>query len=355
MYCYYIIMDTNTKITSKKYKTIGELLQAPIKSIILVSVRETDDNIKTYLFKWLYLNHYGKKIMNGNLTSRIKNISNKPCYYYIVKNAFDNIDILHHNKKTKQILNTECINFITNLHTIEPSLTGTFLDYLMRRIICENTNKLFYDMRSERECNNNGIRFQVSSGYGTDSEIGKLYLSMKDSYKSTQDTTLYKTENILLDIFITSLSHTFAFCGFVNQDKVNNIMNLIQHTPNIIELIYVPLNKLCVELLNGESDILLNPSLGLQIPLLDNKHIPSDCDLVVNDILYDIKCTYGDNSIYEILQLLGYASLLNCVPSFNKKINNISIINLLHGYIIDYDISNITQTQMINYLKLLTK
>jgi len=32
-----IIMESITLITSKKYKTLGELLKAPIKSIILVS------------------------------------------------------------------------------------------------------------------------------------------------------------------------------------------------------------------------------------------------------------------------------------------------------------------------------
>ena len=75
----------------------------------------------------------------------------------------------------------------------------------------------------------------------------------------------------------------------------------------------------------------------------------------ITHILYDIKCTCRDKSIYEILQLLGYASLLNCVPKFNKKINNISIINLLQGYIVNYDISYITTEQMVNYLRILTK
>jgi hypothetical protein len=346
-------MDNNTKITSKKYKTIGELLQAPIKSIILVSINEKDSNIKTYLFEWLYLNHYGKKGIIGNLTSRIKNISNKPCYYYIVKNVFDNIDILQHNKTTKQILNSDCINFIKNLHIIEPSLTGTFVDYLMRRIICEKTSQPFYDSRAERECNFTHI--SVSSN---DKEFvfSKLPISMNVSYKNAKDTTIYKTENILLEIFITSLSHTLAFCGTPNQEKVKNIINLIQNTHNIIELFFTPLKQFCVNLLlNDENNILLNPALGFQIPLLDNKNIPSDCDLVINDTLYDIKCTCGDNSIYEILQLLGYSSLLSCVPKFSKKINNISIINLLQGYIINYDISYITTEQMINYLKFLTK
>lgn len=347
-------MDNNTKITSKKYKTIGELLQAPIKSIILVSINEKDNNVKTYLFEWLYENYYSKKEMYGSLTNRIKNINNKPCYYYIIKNVFNNIDILQHNKQTKQILNDDCLNFIKKLHNIEPSLTGTFLDYLMRRIICEKTNNSFYDSRAEIECNCVAFRASISCN---DKEFifNKLPITMNDSYKNTKNTTLYKTENILLEIFITSLSHILAFCGIPNQDKVNNIINLIQNTSNIIKLFYLPLKQVCIELLRNQTDILLNPALGFQIPSLDNKSIPSDCDLVINDVLYDIKCTCGDNSIYEILQLLGYASLLSCVPKFTKKINNISVINLLKGYMINYNISYITIEQMINYLKVLTK
>lgn len=53
-------MNNETKITSKKYKTIGELLQAPVKSIIIVSIKEKDSNVKTYLFEWLYQNYYSK-------------------------------------------------------------------------------------------------------------------------------------------------------------------------------------------------------------------------------------------------------------------------------------------------------
>ena len=347
-------MDINTEITSKKYKTIGELLKAPIKSIILVSVKEKDINIKTYLFEWLYLNHYGKIDMTGSLTSRIKNINNKPCYNYIIKNIFDNIDILQDKKKTKNILNSECINFIKKLHTIQPSLIGTFIDYLMRRIICEKTNKTFYDSRAD-----SWILGSLSASSSWDDKqskfIKELVITINNSYKIVKDTTMHKSENILSEIFITSLSHTLAFLQIPNQEKVTNIINLIQNTDNIIELFYRHLEQLCIELLNDKNDILLNPALGYQIPLLDNKNIPSDCDLVINDILYDIKCTRDDKHIYEILQLLGYSSLLKCVPEFSKKINTISIINLLQGYIIDYDISYITTEQMINYLKILTK
>ena len=65
--------------------------------------------------------------------------------------------------------------------------------------------------------------------------------------------------------------------------------------------------------------------------------------------------TSKDNSIYEILQLLGYSSLLNLNPKFNRKIENICIINLLQGNMINYDISYIDNEQMVNYLKILTK
>lgn len=292
--------------------------------------------------------------MCGNLTNRIKNITNQPCYYYIIKNVFNNIDILQTNKQTKQILNTDCMIFIKSLHSIEPSLTGTYLDYLMRRIICEKTNKLFYDGRAE----DIDIHREYIASISCDNKefiFDKLPITMNDSYKYTKDTNFYETKNILLEIFITSLSHTLAFGGIPNQDKVNNIIHLIQNTPNIVELFYKPIREICVELLENQNDILLNPALGFLIPLLNNKSIPSDCDLVINNVLYDIKCTCGDNYIYEILQLLGYASLLSCVPKFNKKINNISVINLLQGYMINYDISYITIEQMINYLEILTK
>ena len=344
------IMDETIKISSKKYNTIGELLKAPINSIVLVSINEKDVNIKSYLFEWLYQNHYSKKEMSGNLTDRIKKISNQPCYHHIIKNIFEN-DILQTNKQIKQILNEDCVNFIKMLHNIQPSLTGTFLDYLMRRIICEKTNNIFYDSRAYFECKCKPEINDDSKQFSFDN----LSIPINDSYLRATNTQHYQSKNILLEIFISSLSHTLAFGGIPNQDKVDNIIHLIQNTQNIIELFYIPIEELCIELLGNNPDILLNPSLGYKISLLNDKNIPSDCDLVINDVLYDIKCTIGNNSIYEILQLMGYTSLLKFVPNYNKKINNVCIINLLQGCIINYDISYITTEQMMNYLKFLTR
>jgi hypothetical protein len=460
-------MDSLTLITSKKYKTIGELLKSPIKSIILVSNNEKNEDIKSYLYEWLYKNHYSNKNMIGNLTTRIKNISNKPCYYYIMKECFGNVVSSNFNKTT--ILNNECIHFIKKLHIIDPSLTGTFLDYLVRRIICEIKKIHFHDSRAAGQIHNDNkintnlnneevwtfiinddygswnvrenpsiksnkivaisqgdnfivkdkknewlnIKYQNYTGWvrylipncvdfankeidkneyienkyiqrvepNTSTHIcshgcirrfekcvfhGKLpdYVPeckldecLNICYEKSKNTELYASINIMKELFITSLSHTISFGGCPEQNKVNEILDLIKSTTNIEDVFYLPLQNLCQELVkeNETPNILLNPALGYPIELLDNKNIPADCDLVINNYLYDIKCTGGENSVYEILQLLGYASLLNCNSRFNNKVDNISIINLLQGHIVSYDISYITKDQMINYLRFLTK
>jgi hypothetical protein len=333
-------MDSNTQITSKKYKTIGNLLKAPIKSIIIVANNEPNKIIQEYLYDWLYENYYSKKSMIGNLTMRIKNIGNKCCYNYLMKNVFNNTDILNKNKTTENILTLDCINIIKQLHSIEPSLTGVYLDYLLRRIICELINKNFNDSRSDHQ----DIELMINN----------LSISIKECYKKAKDITLYKSQDILVEIFITSLSHTYAFGGIPNEDKLKTILEILQNTTNFIEIFFIPLKILCSNIIKNNTDILLNPALGgYEIPQI-NASIPSDCDLVVNNTLFDIKCTKGDNSIYEIFQLLGYSSLLNNNQRYNKHIDNIQIINLLQGFTTNYDISYITNEEMINYLRILT-
>jgi hypothetical protein len=332
-------MNSNTPITSKKYKTIGNLLKAPIKSISIVANNEPNKIIQEYLYNWLYENYYSKKSMIGNLTMRIKILDNKCCYNYLMKNVFNNTDILNKNKTTEKILTDDCINIITQLHSIEPSLTGVYLDYLMRRIICELLNKDFYDIRSDHQ----DKKFIINN----------LSISIQNCYKKAKDITIYKSHDILVEIFFTSLSHTYSFGGIPNEDKLKNILEILQNSINIIETFFIPLKTLCSNIIKNNTDILLNPALGYTIPQI-NTSIPSDCDLVVNNTLFDIKCTKGNNSIYEIFQLLGYSSLLNNNQKYNKHIDNIQIINLLQGFTTNYDISYITNEEMINYLRILT-
>ena len=162
--------------------------------------------------------------MIGSLTKRISNISNNPCYHYIIKNCFNNIDVSSRGLR-KKILTDDCIQFIKKIHSIQPSLTGIFLDYLVRRIISKKMNKIFNDTRANIYCNNlfiqaNGINFD------------DLNIDMDESYKKTLDTFNYKTENILLDIFITPLSHSFAFGGILTKHTLVSIMDFTKKYTN---------------------------------------------------------------------------------------------------------------------------
>jgi len=508
-------MESTIVLTSKKYKTVEELLQAPIKSIIHVSIKEKNEITRKFLYDWLYKNYYSQQKMIGNLTMRIKNISNNPCYYYIIEKYFNNVDILTNGKVIEKILDDKTTTFIKTLHDIEPSITGTFIDYLIRRVICEIKNINFTDNRANNStqskitiqkplenkadeliklkkhellekckelnikiclsknksdlvklivsnsnddanelnelwkfilndkfntwriskynvfksecigyieegdcfiallkrnewlkilykniigwirwkipnCENfidineqhfefveniyliklgciddvsqhyciNGCKYKIEYG-GFFRSIPdkipecKVQLCMFDCYKKTQDTTSYKTKDIILEILITSLFHTEAFNGCPNQDKFNKIYDLLKNIENIIEILINPLFILCNKILCNKVNLLINPSLGYSIDGL-NKQIPSDCDLVIDNTLIDIKCTKGDNSIYEILQLLGYASLVRFHPTYNKPIEYLSIINLLNGTITTYNIDYIEKEQLFNYLKLLT-
>lgn len=386
-------------IKSKKYKTIGELKNAGLTSIIQTTARMEKSPERDYLDKWLYDTYYSKKKMYGSLTDRIDNISNKVCYREIMKRCFNNIDILL-NHTSKQILSKETIDFITDLHSISASTLGSFIDYLMRRIISELMGKKFRDTRAGGDrmhvCNKPIINYTekklrdlkeickdiyITQGTITKSlskmskEIMIQYLLKKQdkckysivmqhncilpmcqflSYEKAQETLEYKTKDIIPDIFITSLFHAEAF-GFAPQQEDFNKMyvKLTTHN-NINDILITPLTEMCKELIRDKSDILLNPAFGGELDDIEAS-LPCDADLVVDDILIDIKCTKTSNEIKEITQLLGYSSLIMLNKNYRKKINKISIINILSGTISVYSIDFVNKENCVKYIKILTK
>ena len=358
-------MDPNTQLTSKKYKTLGELLVAPMKSIILVTGKERNNEVREYLCSWLYANHYGNKPMVGNLTQRIKIFDNIPCYRYIIKNVFNNIDILRDNISFRYILNVNSVKFIKKIHSIEPRLNGSFLNYLIRRIICEITDKEFYDQRANDLCQNITLdkkeELNLEDKKEDKKELNLLLDNISLSYTKCKDMS-HRTKDIIKDIFMTSLSHGISFGWHPDNIKINAIITLLS---NDCEILIDSLKKLCDDIIPSDrTDILLNPSLGYNIPEI-NKSIPADCDIMINNVIYSIKCTKDIKSINDLLQLLGYSALVDCSPTLNKRIEHISILNkriehitilnLLEGCIVSYDITAFNKEHMLNYLRILTK
>jgi hypothetical protein len=389
-------------IDSLKYRTFGDLKLAPKASIIQTIGRMRSSHIRDLLDMWAYNTYYSNINMCGNLTSRIAHFNNNICYREIMRRCFDNIDIVT-SAVTTPILNESTIEFISSLHSISPSLLGIFIDYLIRRIISELLGKEFNDNRARlystsikgivHECmptlhheyntkTNKELRdiCRTLGVFGSISSMNKETLIQKIEmashtfgkckltcfenctlpicqnlcYEKTKNTSLYKTQDIVGEIFLTSLFHTEAFCGSPTQDIIDSIYNTLVNTSNIIPLFINPLTELCKDIILDKTEILLNPALGGKLDDFDER-IPSDADLVVDDILYDIKCTKSQYlDVKEITQLLGYSSLIMLNEKFRRKINTIGIINILQGKKTTYNIDFINRSNFLNYIKLLT-
>ena len=354
-------INDDTIIASLRYNNIRDIKE-DIKYCINYTSHLKDIKLKKYLEDFLFENHYKMIFKSGSLTDRLKNINSNICYNSIYRNIFNN----NYNNTIKKynILPLKCSNIVKLLHSIDPSITGSFIDYLIRRIICELLNIEFDDSRASRRldsvdhiCNSEDCRYSIEFEYHDEVEVFKKICTLPDcrlqSYNLTKLTNLYKTQDIIKEIFITSLSHCEAFGVCPNQDNVNRILEILGS--NLFDL-YTPLMILCKNIIKNKETIKLNPVFGgkLKSPV-DNYNIPSDADLIINDCLIDIKCTKNksNSKCCEILQLLGYSALSSFHTDNNKKINKIMILNILEGSIYKIDISNITDKNYENYIKFL--
>jgi hypothetical protein len=354
-------INDDTIIASLRYNNIRDIKE-DIKYCINYTSHIKDIKLKKYLEDFLFEYHYKMIFKSGSLTDRFKNINSNICYNSIYRNIFNN----NYNDTIKKynILPLKCTNIVKLLHSIDPSITGSFIDYLIRRIICELLNIEFDDSRASRSldnvvhiCNSEDCRYSIEFEYQDEEEVFKkiciLPYCRLHSYNLTKLTNLYKTPNIIEHIFITSLSHGEAFGVCPNQDNVNRILEILGS--NLFDL-YTPLMILCKNMIKNKETIKLNPAFGgkLKSPL-DNYKIPSDADLIINDCLIDIKCTKNksNSKCCEILQLLGYSALSSFHTDNNKKINKIMILNILEGSVYKIDISNITDKNYENYIKFL--
>jgi hypothetical protein len=354
-------INDDTIIASLRYNNIRDIKE-DTKYCINYTSHLKDIKLKKYLEDFLFENHYKMIFKSGSLTDRFKNINSNICYNSIYRIIFNN----NYNDTIKKynILPLKCSNIVKLLHSIDPSITGSFIDYLIRRIICELLNTEFYDIRASMRldnvnhtCNSEDCRYSIEFEYQDKEEVFNKNCTLPycrlHSYNLTKLTNKYKTPDIIEHIFITSLSHGEAFGTCPNQDNVNKILDILKD--NIFDL-YTPLMILCKNIIKNKENIQLNPAFGgkLKSPV-DNYKIPSDADLIINDCLIDIKCTKNksNSKCCEILQLLGYSALSSFQKYNNKKINKIIILNILEGSIYKIDISNITDKNYENYIKFL--
>jgi hypothetical protein len=217
------------------------------------------------------------------------------------------------------------------MHLINSSLTGCFIDYLLRRIISKILNLSFQDDRADYIINNINTDIDISA-----------------SYKICQNIQ-YNTNDIVKDIFITSLSHSLFFNEVPRQNIIDDLIFILDNE-NIKNNLIEPLVYLCKLLINDTKTIKLNPSFGVLKEPLNHIKIPADADLIIGDSLIDIKCTTNtsNSKCKELLQLLGYSAILY-LQKDSIKINSIMILNILEGTIYKIDVSKIKEENYIKY------
>ena len=185
-------------------------------------------------------------------------------------------------------------------------------------------------------------------------------------YTKTCETTRYRTADILKEIFITSLCHGECFGEAPSQENFDAMLNVINDID--IETFLDPLTNLAKEMAENDKDLLLNPSVGYTLSNVgltprdcgvrrgerqQYPTIPGDCDLVVGDMLIDIKCTKPNNGISDMLQLLGYTALLRFNEKYYLRVNKISILNFLQGTYNICNIENVTDDKLMLFLRFL--
>ena len=470
------MMELDTVISFGKYKDklLSDLLKDKNYTLWVI---ENCKSISTDLLnsiKFYYnkeIKDTNKPITGGNLTSRIKSLMENRIYDDIISCNIPNINIEFTEKQN--IISIDFLQYIQDLHSIYPSGTGCFIDYLFRHILSKFLNIEFYDRRANafnkqlNEYNlhikvNNEIKLKVYDKYKdkwTYDEFLEIYEKIKtiehewfelcDTYKAKKIKELeekyneeelkiyndwkwefmgnikcskkwknkYKkqlkmheeyelinnqyfqsfqdyinndeyydicsyyqelasdkyellnnsaidihidifngledkdfpisfieayekvinkdcnTKDIIKEIFVVSLAHNICFRDY-NKEKSSSQFEYI--TQNKFEFIDDIIK--IIKIFDGEK-YALNPTLSYGIS--------ADCDLIIDDNLIDFKVSKANNDKYELLQLLGYSSLINVG---NYKINKIHIIDLYKNKLKTIDISEWDSNQRSGFL-----
>jgi len=389
------ILSDVSVIPCKKYQTFGDLKKQSKRVQLLVIAKMKPCSERDSLDKWIYDTYYSKKKMYGNLTMRIKELDNLICYRKIISECLNGKDILSLGTTIKLLDDNE-IEYFKQLQKINPSVVGTFIDYLLRRMICEITNIPFKDSRSDRKnmlihkcdteinylqksrkellhlCKEHNIKkyyklscYEMSNilkdtvktcKYNTRGYINMntclFPICQKMCLEKVRNIKEYKTESILKEILIVSLNHSECFGYAPSQESFDMLIHNLDDISNIKKCI-MPLEKICKLLVSNSTNILLNPVLGNMLDIV-NTNIPSDADLIIDDTLIDIKCTTQDKKIYEFLQLFGYSAMCLLNPNYKIKINKIKILNIVNGTLVTYPIDFLTLQNCVSYIRLLT-
>lgn len=348
-------IDDATQLNTNKhskYKTIKDVKNASHSSAIKVIAKMQPSEERTHLCKWIFDTHYMNELPKAyKLTDKIKILDNNPCYNHTIQHCFNGIDPRNTSKRVP-IPSLQENDTIKELHSISPQSTGIFLDYLVRRIICEITQIEFEDDRCNRYATKNESTTTKTSITVFPFQQGQLFQKtcnfnccQIECYNKVKNTKKYKTQDILQDILIASYCHMESFDQCVQQQTHDKMIKVI--SKETMNKTIANLFSFCKDLCNNSKFIATNPTLGTTI-------IGADCDIIIDDILIELKCTNDINEKYCVLQTFAYAALLENAPKKSQKIKHICVINLFQATIEVFNMNQYNKTNMNKYFKILT-
>lgn len=204
--------------------------------------------------------------------------------------------------------------FITDIHKVNPQLTGQFIDYIVR-ISIDTSN--FIDNRVEHEIDSN-TRAPLT--------LGGFWGSWGDELVTSYERVRTKVFSAR-DVFITSLAHGAFFNRFDSEENIKDILTIISQKED--------------QIIQFQKEMSTRFESAKTNPVIGGKGIGADCDLIINDTLVDIKCqATSDVTIHEqnILQLFAYAVFAEIHRKY--KINKLQVFNPLIGKLQEWDISS---------------
>jgi len=299
--------------------------------------------------KLLFKEIFEKKEFNKGVTSKIKCISSKFYFDFINRYYFNKFyfSVLNYD-----IINHEFLNYIKTLHKICSSSTGTFLEYLSRRIICViikinfDDDKIKNYINLKNNINHIGNTEHICSNKCTFNNNFITKKCINFCYYKVQNIDKFKTKDIIEDILIISFAHTIFHTENnkrkINKNKFSKILDELKKI-NMCKFVYI-LENIFTILINNKKNIYLNYKLNYS-------NIYGESDIIIDDILFELKCVKSYHSI--LLQLLVYMALLKVKYNINIKL--LCIINFYDGTIKFYNVEGIEYNDLYEFLKLFDK
>ncbi len=230
--------------------------------------------------------------------------------------------------------------YISKLKAVDPSLTGIYIDYLVRFLISVRRGSKFIDDRAE----------EIISR-GKCDELLDLSLPKIDfSYNliNTSNRDISNLHFYSLNLYSISLCHSLYF-GRLPSKYLEMIPVISEFDFQFfIDELYTIVGDYLLSGTTDNTPIKLNPSFEYSS---SDEKLCGDPDLIIGESLIDIKVTSYPMNNYELLQLFGYFALSS---SCGCRITNIATFNLDKCCLYSVDVSTINEEKVDFILKYFT-